>query len=144
MKRTPSNANHNSLPGEYAQLPPKVARALQACPEFCSNLLGPITEYLTAGLSDTKGQDEPDVDKQWEDFVRFNLLLEHLKDAIEIIDATQRKRLFSKLGNWQPILAQEQETKAPKTERKEQLRLDVEQMINRAVDRANKRANGQR
>jgi hypothetical protein len=84
------------------------------------------------------------VDKQWEDFVRFNLLLEHLKDAIEIIDATQRKRLFSKLGNWQPTLAQEQETKAPKTERKEQLRLDVGQMINRAVDRANKRANGQR
>ena len=79
------------------------------------------------------------MDKQWEDFVRFNLLLEHLKDAIEIIDATQRKRLFSKLGNWQPILAQEQETKAPKTERKEQLRLDIEQRINRVIDRINNR-----
>jgi hypothetical protein len=79
------------------------------------------------------------VDKQWEDFVRFNLLLEHLKDAIEIIDATQRKRLFSKLGNWQPVLSQQQENKAPKTDRDEQLRLDIEQRINRVIDRINNR-----
>ena len=139
MKRKPTNDNSKKLPGEYAQLPPKVARALQACPEFCSNLLGPITEYLTAGLSDTRGQDEPNIDRQWAAFARYNVQLEQLKDAIEIIDATQRKRLFSKLGNWQSVLSEQKGTKAPKTDREERLRLDIEQQVNQVVDRINNR-----
>ena len=111
MKRKTTNANSKKLPGEYAKLPPKVARALQACPAFCSDLLGPITEYLTEETSSTEGQDELDTDKQWADFARYSVRLEQLKDAIEIIDATQRKRLFSKMGNWQAILSPQERTR---------------------------------
>jgi hypothetical protein len=134
MKRKTTNANSKQLPGEYAKLPHKVAKALQQCPAFCSDLLGPITEYLTAGIP---LPNEPG--SEWGDFAEYNIRLEHLKDAIEIIDATQRKRLFSKVGNWQPVTSKRDKAKVLKRDSTKQLRQDVGQMLNQAIDRANNR-----
>ena len=54
------------------------------------------------------------------------------------------KELPGEYAKLPPKVVKQRKAKTVRTDSEKQLRLDVEQMINRAVDRANKRANGQR